>query len=126
MTVKAYLEHTAIYVKDIEWHINFFKEVFGMELDRQGQTAAGRKQVWTIGGVQFVHDPQFGAGEGRLAHLGIMTDDPAKAEELALANGAVTAQPGGKWISLPEGIVIELMLAAPGSVEQALAVKPRA
>ena len=29
---KAYLEHVAFKVKDIHWHIRFFREVLGMTL----------------------------------------------------------------------------------------------
>ena len=33
------------------------------------------KQVWTVGGLQLVSDPGFEGPEGRIAHLGIMTED---------------------------------------------------
>jgi catechol 2,3-dioxygenase-like lactoylglutathione lyase family enzyme len=29
---KAYLEHVAIWVKDIHWHIRFFEDVLGMTM----------------------------------------------------------------------------------------------
>lgn len=29
---KAYLEHVAIWVRDIRWHIRFFHEVLGMAM----------------------------------------------------------------------------------------------
>ena len=31
-TPKAYVEHVAIWVRDIRWHIKFFHDVFGMTL----------------------------------------------------------------------------------------------
>ena len=32
MAVKAYVEHVAVRVKDIHWHIKFFHEVLGMDV----------------------------------------------------------------------------------------------
>ena len=71
---RAYVEHVAIRVRDIEWHIRFFRDVLGMTLrdDRRGETPS---QVWTVGGVQLVADPAFDGPEGRLAHLGVMVED---------------------------------------------------
>ena len=42
-TSKAYLEHVAIFVRDIHWHIRFFEEVLGMtmrEVDGTPEDAA--------------------------------------------------------------------------------------
>ena len=56
---RSYVEHVAIRVKDIQWHIRFFREVLGMTLrEVLGPPEAPRK-VWTIGGVQLVPDPAF-------------------------------------------------------------------
>ena len=39
-----------------------------------GTTEAPR-QYWTLGGMQFIHQPDFSGPEGRLGHLGIMCED---------------------------------------------------
>ena len=71
---KAYLEHVAVFVRDIHWHIRFFEEVFGMTMREVDGTTEAPRQYWTLGGMQFIHQPDFSA-EGRLGHLGIMCED---------------------------------------------------
>jgi catechol 2,3-dioxygenase-like lactoylglutathione lyase family enzyme len=123
---RSYVEHVAVRVKDIAWHLKFFREVLGMEPRRVDGPADSPTQAWTIGGMQFVADPDFADPEGRLAHLGVMTEDV----EAALAEAAhwgVTQMPQGKnWIRLPDGLAVELLQANATGVAQALAVDPRA
>lgn len=113
MAAKGYLEHTALYVKDLEWHVIFFKAALGMTVKQERPTAAGTWQVWLDGGLQLIHDPEYNAGEGRLAHLGIMTDNLDRAIETATANGASILSTNKNWMKLPEGVIIELMQATP-------------
>jgi hypothetical protein len=75
MVKKTYMEHAAIRVKDIQWHIRFFKEALGMSIRNVEGPEDDPKQVWFFGGVQLVSDPGFEGPEGRSAHLGIMTED---------------------------------------------------
>jgi hypothetical protein len=123
---KSYLEHTAIRVKDIQWHIRFFGEVLGMSVRSVDGPEDQPKQVWTIGGLQLVSDPGFEGPEGRIAHLGIMTEDlEASLEEVYKWN--VTRMPQGRnWFALPDGLSIELMQANGHSVAEALSVNFRA
>lgn len=126
MTTTAYLEHVAFWVRDIHWHIRFFHEVLGMTMrDVQG-TVEQPRQYWTLGGMQFVHDPAFAGPEGRLAHLGIMCDDLEAALAAAQAFGVTEMPQGRNWLRLPDGLALELIQATPGTVAQALAVNPRA
>ena len=46
---KAYLEHVALFVKDIHWHIRFFEEVLGMGLREVDGTVQEPRQYWTLG-----------------------------------------------------------------------------
>jgi catechol 2,3-dioxygenase-like lactoylglutathione lyase family enzyme len=122
---KTYMEHAAIRVKDIQWHIRFFKEALGMSIRNVEGPEDNPKQVWFFGGVQLVSDPGFEGPEGRSAHLGIMTEDlEASIEEMN--RWAVTQMPQGRnWVALPDGLVIELMQAKGNSVAEALAVRFR-
>jgi lactoylglutathione lyase len=54
---KAYLEHVAIWVKDIHWHIHFFEDVLGMTMREVDGTREEPRQYWTLGGLQFIHNP---------------------------------------------------------------------
>jgi len=123
---RSYMEHTAVRVKDIQWHIRFFEEALGMYVRSLEGPADHPTQVWTVGGVQLVADPNFEGPEGRMAHFGIMTEDlEASLEEVYKWN--VTQMPQGRhWFALPDGLTIELLQAKANSVAEALAVNPRA
>lgn len=121
---RAYVEHAAIRVRNIEWHIRFFRDVLGMTLrdDRRGQTPS---QVWTVGGVQLIADPDFEGPEGRLAHLGIMVEDEAEVLREAAAWGVTALPQGPNWLRLPDGLCIEILQATGTAVADALAIDPR-
>ncbi len=68
---RAYLDHMAIFVKDIAWSIAFFRDVFHMSVTRVAGPPENPEQVWLDGGLQLVAAPDFHAVEGRSAHLGI-------------------------------------------------------
>jgi catechol 2,3-dioxygenase-like lactoylglutathione lyase family enzyme len=124
---KAYLEHVAIRVKDIHWHIRFFEDVLGMTMRAVDGTREEPRQYWTLGGLQFIHDPRHEGPEGRLAHLGVMCED-LEAALGAAHRHAVTEMPQGRnWVRLPDGLAVELIQARPAAcVAQALAINPRA
>ena len=112
---KSYLEHTAFYVRDINWHIKFFKEVLGVEIRFVQGDEKNPAQAWLLGGFQLVSKPDFNAPEGRLAHLGVMTENLEEALELAYAHGVTAMEQGRNWIRLPDGLCIEVM-QAPGNL----------
>ena len=126
----AYIEHVALRVRDIHWHIRFFREVLGMDLREVDGPAESPRQCWTVGGLQFMATPGLEAppsnDAGWLAHLGVMVDDLEAALSAARTWGARPLPQGRNWLQLPDGLAVELIQAAPGSVAQALAVRPRA
>jgi catechol 2,3-dioxygenase-like lactoylglutathione lyase family enzyme len=129
-TPKSYVEHVAVRVKDIQWHINFFYEVLGMDVREIDGPTDAPKQYWTIGGMQLMSTPDFVAppsnDAGWLAHLGIMVDDLEAALALAQSWGVKELPQGRNWLQLPDGLAVELMQASSGAVAQALAINPRA
>jgi catechol 2,3-dioxygenase-like lactoylglutathione lyase family enzyme len=128
--MNAYLEHVAIRVRDIQWHIRFFYEALGMDVREVDGDPAHPNQYWTLGGMQFISTPGFEAPPtmqaGVLGHLGVMVDDLEEALRRCRALGAKPLPDRSNWLELPDGLCLELMQAAPGSVAQALAVNPRA
>ncbi|WP_175715145.1 VOC family protein [Burkholderia ambifaria] len=123
---KAYLEHVAIWVKDIHWHIRFFEDVLGMTMREVDGTVDAPRQYWTLGGLQFIHAPGWDGPEGRLGHLGVMCEDLEAALAAAQAYGVTDLPQGRNWLRLPDGLVVELIQAMPASsVAQALAINPR-
>jgi catechol 2,3-dioxygenase-like lactoylglutathione lyase family enzyme len=126
MTTKAYLEHVAIWVRDIHWHIRFFHDVLGMSMREVQGSLESPTQYWTLGGLQFIHNPDFSGPEGRLGHLGVMCDDLEAALATAQAFGVAQMPQGRNWLRLPDGLALELIQASPGSVAAALSINPRA
>ena len=123
---KAYLEHVAIWVKDIHWHIRFFHDVLGMTLREVQGPVENPVQYWTLGGMQFIAKPDFVGPEGRLGHLGVMCEDQEAAIAAAHRFGVTEMSQGRNWLRLPDGLAVELMQASPAScVAQALAINPR-
>jgi len=109
-TKTSFLEHTAVRVKDIHWHIRFFKEALGDPVRQVQGDADDPVQVWTKGGVQLVSDTSFEGAEGRMVHLGIRTDDLEEALEVVYSFDGVKELPNGRnWFELPDGLQVELM-----------------
>jgi lactoylglutathione lyase len=124
---KAYLEHVAIWVKDIRWHIRFFEDVLGMTMREVDGTVDEPRQYWTLGGLQFIQKPDYESPEGRLAHLGLMCEDLEAALGAAQRYDVSEMPQGRNWIRLPDGLAVELIQAQPAScVAQALSINPRA
>ena len=124
---RSYVEHVAVRVKDIEWHIRFFREALGMPVREVDGPREQPNQVWTVGGIQLMADPGFAGPEGRLAHLGVMTEDLDAALAAAYAWEGVTAMPQGRnWLALPDGLCVEVNQATGNAVASVLAVDPRA
>ncbi|MCQ0033439.1 VOC family protein [Burkholderia glumae] len=123
---RAYLEHVAVFVRDIHWHIRFFEDVFGMTMREVDGTAEAPRQYWTLGGMQFIGMADFAQPEGRLAHLGIMCEDLEAALAAARRYEVQPMPQGPNWLRLPDGLAIELIQAKPARcVAQALAIDPR-
>ncbi|MGO3741215.1 VOC family protein [Kerstersia sp.] len=125
-TKKAYLEHVAIFVHDIRWHIRFFEEVLGMTMREVDGAPEAPRQYWTLGGLQFIAQPGFQGPEGRLAHLGVMCEDVEAALAAAQAFGVQQMPQGRNWLRLPDGLAVELLQASGNAVREALAINPRA
>jgi len=123
---RSYLEHTAIRVRDIQWHIRFFGEALGMSIRSIDGPTDHPEQVWTLGGLQLVSDPDFAGPEGRIAHLGIMTEDLEASLEEVYKWDVIQMPQGRHWFALPDGLTVELLQAKGNSVAEALAVNPRA
>jgi catechol 2,3-dioxygenase-like lactoylglutathione lyase family enzyme len=124
---RSYVEHVALRVRDIDWHVRFFREALGMPIREVDGPADNPRQIWTVGGVQLMADPEFEGPEGRLAHLGVMTEDLEAALVEAYRWDGVTAMPQGRnWLALPDGLCVEILQASGEAVASALAVDPRA
>ena len=124
--MKAYLEHVALWVKDIHWHIKFFQDVCGMTMREVQGSAEDPVQYWTLGGLQFIASPEFKGPEGRLAHLGVMCEDLESTLAAAKTFGVTEMPQGPNWLRLPDGLAVEFIQARPAAtVAKALDLKWR-
>jgi hypothetical protein len=90
-------------------------------------TVDAPRQYWTLGGLQFIHDPKHEAPEGRLAHLGVMCEDLEAALSAAQRYDVTAMAQGRNWLRLLDGLAVELIQAKPAScVARALEINPRA
>jgi catechol 2,3-dioxygenase-like lactoylglutathione lyase family enzyme len=126
-TPRAYVEHVAIWVKDIRWHIDFFEKVCGMTMREVQGTVEEPIQYWTLGGMQFMARPDYAGPEGRLGHIGVMCEDLEATLAAAQGFGAKEMPQGPNWLRLPDGLAVEFIQAKPAAcVAQALDIDPRA
>ncbi|MCR5757633.1 MAG: VOC family protein [Selenomonas sp.] len=120
--VQGCLEHAAVTVGDIEWSLQFFQQVLGMQETRRKVEDGKLTSVWLKGGIQLMaaDDPASGRGH----HLGIVVQDfdAALKEMLAYEGVQPVAGKPEKWVQLPDGLVLELFQAKPGAIEQWMAV----
>jgi len=127
---KSYVEHAAVRVRDIQWHIKFFREALGMEMREIDGDAASPRQYWTIGGIQLISTPDLVAAPsndaGWLAHLGIMVEDLDEAIAACRKFGVTQLPRGRNWLELPDGLAVELIQASGNAVAEMLVVNARA
>ena len=123
--VASFLDHAAFYVRDMAWHISFFREVLGLEIRETAGDPGVPEQVWFHGGVQLIADPGFRGPEGRMGHLGFMVEDLEDTLDKAYARGVTELPQGRNWIRVPDGLCLELLQAREGSVEAFCQVAPR-
>jgi catechol 2,3-dioxygenase-like lactoylglutathione lyase family enzyme len=125
MIINAYVEHVALRVKDIQWHIDFFSDVLGMQVSRQ--TAVGEPlQIWLQGGIQLIEcaDTEY-VSRGQLGHLGIVVDNLDDALERAYSWGVTALPKGRNWFALPEGVWVELMAGKSQEIIDVLAINTK-
>lgn len=123
---KSFVEHTAVYVQDIQWHIRFFKETLGMALKKVDGSEDNPRQVWMVGGLQLISAPDI-ADQGRMAHLGIVAECLEEVLQEMYAWDGVKQVPGKPrhWVQLPDGLILELFQEKENAVAAVLAIVPR-
>lgn len=125
--MSAFIEHAAVRVNDLEWHIRFFREVLEMTIEKTATAADGTQNVWLKGGIQLTWRP--GRSEkSSLDHLGVVTQDLGKVMEKLRQWSSIEYipdKPVGTWIRLPEGLTLEMFAEKDHSVEKVLAIDKR-
>ncbi len=107
------LDHVAIKVSDIELYVDFFAQVFKMEVTSIDGDPKRPLQLWIQGVIQLISDPDFQGPEGRSAHIAVAVDNIDLVLAEAIKFGAVSQAKGPNWIELPYGLVFELLEKRP-------------
>ena len=107
------LDHVAIKVSDIELYVDFFAQVFKMEVSSIDGDPKRPLQLWIQGVIQLISDPDFQGPEGRSAHIAVAVDNIDLVLAEAIKFGAVSQAKGPNWIEMPDGLVFELLEKGP-------------
>lgn len=105
--MKTQLNHTALNVKDFDWYLNFFLEVFEMEIQRELGEAPERK-VWLKQGIQLNEVSAEGEMGQIYDHLGFVVEDVPALKALAVRHGCACLPGKDHWFILPNGVRVEL------------------
>lgn len=103
----AEIHHVALNVKDYDWYLKFFTEVFEMTVEREKGEIPNR-QVWFNEGIQLNEVSDMGVHGGMYSHIGIASDDWDTIIERAKSFGCTQYEVKKHWFDTPEGYAIEL------------------
>jgi catechol 2,3-dioxygenase-like lactoylglutathione lyase family enzyme len=115
---KSYLEHVAYFVRDIQWHIRFFKDALGMDIVNIDGDIKDPSQVWLEGGLQLISAPDFTEPAGGMGHIAIVTEDLEQALKEVYSWNVTKQAKGENWVGLPDGLVLELIQASGNSIKK--------
>lgn len=119
----AYLEHMAFKVKDFDWCVEFFQEVFGMPV-RLSLGEKPHRKIWLHAGIQMNEDVDFYDENGRCDHFSLMTDEYDTVLQKCLDRGCTQTEAGENWLRMPNGMVIELKRGDKQALDTILDQKP--
>lgn len=110
-----WVEHVAVRVKDLEWHLAFFRDALGMGVTEVQGADDAPDQVW-VGGIQLTRDGSYtprSHTQERVWHIGINVPDIDTALRRVRSYGEVSPFNDNpeqeSWFVLPDGLVIELV-----------------
>jgi len=101
------VDHVALAVSRLAWHVALFDEVFGMAVT--AEDLGEPRQVWLDGGIQLIERRSAPVIGGVLAHVAIGVEDQARVAAGLARNGCVELEHGPSWWALGEGLVVELV-----------------
>lgn len=111
----AHVDHVAVRIADIAWHIRFFQEVFGMVVKQVDGPAEAPLQVWFDAGIQLIatagHEALPSNDAGWLAHIALCVADREAVLAHAADWGATVLPQAANWIQTPDGLALELFQA---------------
>lgn len=104
--MSAYLHHVAFNVKDIDWYLKLFKDVFGMNISKTSGESPNRK-IRLTGGIQLNENACKGE-DVCFEHIAIAVEDIYMIVNLLCQKGCKHLSRGKNWVQRPNNIAIEL------------------
>ena len=102
------LHHVAVNSTNFDQTVQFFQEVFQMEISRtRGDTPF--RQLWFQQGIQVNEVPETFTAAGSCDHIGIEVSSKEEILSKIPAFGCSVLPNKPHWFVTPEGFVIELM-----------------
>ena len=102
------LHHMAINSANFDRTVQFFQEVFGMEISRTRGDAPSR-QLWFKEGIQINEQPAVSPATGVWDHVGIAVSSKEEILSKIPAYDCSILPDKPHWFLTPDGFVIELM-----------------
>ena len=109
--MRSAIHHVCIAVRDFDWYVDFFTNVFEMTVEKTRGEKPSRI-LWFAQGIQInetsedLHMKQPAVCD----HISIGVDmDPEEAAGIAIAHGCRAVEgKGAHWFALPNDVLIEL------------------
>lgn len=121
----CYIDHVCYFVTDLDWAVRFFENVYGMSVERTKTADNGIRDVWMSGGLQLREAPDFDGTMGQSHHVCLLVDDLEAVRAKALEWGC-SEMPQHHWVKMPDGLMLEMFVAAPGALETLNGLKKKA
>lgn len=102
------LHHVSIMADDYDWYVSFFRDVFGMEVEKT-KGEAPKRNIWFKEGIQLRECVQLPPASGVYDHFAFGSDDIPGTVAKALAAGCQPLSPEKPhWFVLPNGAGVEM------------------
>ena len=105
----SYVDHTAVHVTDLDKHVEFFLDVFGITVVREKNEDYVERQVWLSAGIELIESAEEAEAGGANWHIGIMVDDYDDVLKRAYAAGCIRFGQGENWFRYRDGPLLEVL-----------------
>lgn len=100
------LHHVAIKTNNVEWYVDFFKEVLGMNIKKKTDVS-GERKIWFHEGIQINEVALENIERESVDHIAVSTDEMEKVIKKSVQYGCIQLKEN--WVQLPDGLKIELI-----------------
>ncbi len=106
--MKGLLHHVALCVKEFDWYVEFFEQIFEMNVRKTAGEGSARK-LWFQEGIQINETTEDTVAGTACDHISLQVENSSDAVQECLRRGCKKASNGDNWIALPNGAKVEFM-----------------